>query len=620
MVSGAGLAAAAAGLAHADPPPASLVRPVPGATGSVLGPPAPPPKPEVQDQGAETVISGAVTGLNVRIQPASHPKLPSADDLKQLKVPLVDRNGVWQPGPEGTPGIALGDLRGPISSASAYVCSKSVLAFFRDKGIDGVVTRVVAPETGKSGDLVVAVMVGTVTGVRTRSYETDGSEKVNSPEYARIAARSPVVPAKDGDAATLLQQQMLEDYLSQLNRLPGRQVSSDIGPGDVPGTVLLDYLVQDRKPFIVQLQGSNTGTPANGRWIEQLGIIGTRLLGLDDVLDIRAATNTFQGIYSVDGSWEGRFGDLDALRWRVSGDWSQYDASDVGIIGNNFTGTTWGGGGALVWNCLQVHDFFMDLEGGARVWYSAVDQALGDRGSSVFLTPYVQLNFFQQTRDSLLSANVGLEWTGANGSPYDLEVMGRTNPSTEWWTFRGMAMYSVFLDGVFDPNAMTAVHQLTARMSWQYIPGQARATPVSQNIVGGFYTVRGYAQALAVGDNTVVGSLQYDFHLLRALPDSPAGELFGKPFRWTTETGTGMPPSWDISPHVFFDAGYTSVNGPTAGEVPSATLTAAGIGVTAMIGTDLSVTLDWGIALQGQSDLGVNAGDTQLWFVGSINF
>jgi len=98
------------------------------------------------------------------------------------------------------------------------------------------------------------------------------------------------------------------------------------------------------------------------------------------------------------------------------------------------------------------------------------------------------------------------------------------------------------------------------------------------------------------------------------------GEMFGQPFRWTTEAGTGMPPPWDLSPHVFFDAGYTSVNGSTPGELPDATLASVGIGITAMVGVDFSVTLDWGIALSSDPGLGVETGDSQLWFVGSISF
>jgi hemolysin activation/secretion protein len=311
---------------------------------------------------------------------------------------------------------------------------------------------------------------------------------------------------------------------------------------------------------------------------------------------------------------------VDELRWRAEGDWSQYDASDVGIQGNNFTGVTAGGGGSLAWNFLQSGEFFMDLEGGVRGWYSSVDQALGAAGSSAFITPYGQLNFFRQTRNSMLSATMGLEYTGANGSTADLITMGRLNPSRQWWIFKGDALYTAFLDSLFTPGADTAVHQFTARASWQTSLGNARPTPVAQNIVGGFYTVRGYPQAASVGDNTVVGSIQYDFHLLRALPAGAPGEMFGQPFRWTTDAETGMSPSWDISPHVFFDAGYTSVNGSTVGELPSATLTAAGIGVTMMVGLDFSLTVDWGIALHDEPGLGVSAGDSQVWFVGSISF
>jgi hemolysin activation/secretion protein len=593
---------------------------MPGSVGSLIGPPPPVAAPDAIDPGDETVISGTVDGLVVRIQPASHPGLPTPEDIDTLAVPLALRDGVWQPAPAGADPVPLRTVKGQISSASASVISKVVLAYFRERRIDGVVARVVAPEPGKKAPLLVAVMVGTVSNVRTRAIGADGSESVDAPDNARIATNSPLQANAEGGAATLLRQEMLEDYLFRLNRMPGRQVSSDIVPGDLPGTVTLDYLLQERRMFTVQLQGSNTGTEQNGRWIEQLGIIGTRILNLDDVLDIRGATNTFDGVYSISGSWEGRMGEIDQLRWRASGDWSSYDASDVGIQGNNFTGVTWGAGGALAWNFVQVHDLFIDLEAGCRGWYSDVDQSFGTFGSSYFVTPYGQLNFFSQTRNAVFSANVGFEWTGASGSPADLTTMGRLNPSAEWWTIRGDAVYTTFLDQLCDPNSDSAVHQITARVGGQWIPGGARATPVAQNVVGGFYTVRGYAQALSVGDNTVAGSLQYDFHVTRALPASPAGEIFGKPFRWTTESGTGMPPSWDVSPHVFFDAGYTSTNGPTVGELSSATLTSVGIGVTAMVGTNFSITVDWGIALQDVSALGVQAGDSQVWFVGSLSF
>jgi hemolysin activation/secretion protein len=604
----------------ADPPPASISRPIAGSAGSLITPPPPKPRTEEPVVGDEKDLSGDVDGVSVRIQPAGHPGLPDPRQVESIPVRLEKRDGAWQPAAEGAPAVELGTIRGTMSAAAVSVCSRAVLEAFRARGVDGVVARVVTPEPGKRGPLVVAVVAGTVSGVRTRTIEEDASQKLDDPRNARIAERSPLRQAAEGEAATLLKEQLIDDYLHQLNRTPGRQVSADIVPGDLPGTVFLDYLLQDRKMFMVQVQGSNTGTEQNGRWIEQVGVLGTRILNLDDVMTIQGATNTFDGVYAVNGSWEGRMGDVDQLRWRVEGDWSSYDASDVGIQGNNFTGLTGGGGGSLAWNFLQAHDLFLDLQLGARGWYSSVDQAFGGSGSSAFITPSGQINIFRQNHDSVLSASIGLDYTGANGSTADLTTMGRLNPSRQWWIFRGDALYTFFLDGLFDPGTTSAVHQLTARTSWQLTFGEARPTPVSQGIMGGFYTVRGYPQAAAVGDNTVFGSLQYDFHLLRALPASKATDIFGKPFRWTTEEGTGLPPSWDISPHVFFDAGYTTVNGPTVGELPSATLTSAGIGVTVMIGSDFSVTLDWGIALHGEPGLGVGAGDSQVWFVGSFSF
>lgn len=615
-IAGAGVAAAAI----ADPPPSSLVRPPQTSAGDQLKPAGPKPAKPQAGLGDEQTLSGVVTGIDLRVQPKDHPALPSVQEIGAVLVPVAQREGVWQPAPAGAAPVALDSIRGPISAAGANACSRAVFELFRARHIDGVVTRIVLPEPGKDGPMIVAVVVGTVSGVRVRSFEADGSEKVGDPRHDRIVANSPVQPTQDGAAGELLRQELLEDYLSQLNRLPGRMVSSDIAPGDQPGTVLLEYMLRDRKTFMVELQGSNTATEQNGRWMEQLGIVGTRLLDLDDVLDLRAATNTFNGIYSVSGGWEGRFGSTNTLRWRFEGDWSEYNASDVGIVGNNFTGTTWGLAGSMAWNFLQLRELFVDLEGGVRGWYSSVDQALGTTGSSAFATPFVRVNAYRQTGASALSANVTLDWTGSNGSTADLTTLGRTDPSGSWFNFHGDVMYTAFLDALLDPAGGSAVHQLTARGSWQWTPGGSRPTPVAQNVIGGYYTVRGYPQAVAVGDNTLVASLQYDFHLLRVLPETEASEIFGKPFRWTTEKGTGAAPSWDLSPHVFLDAGWSDVNAPTAGEPGSATLVALGGGVTVLVGSDFSVTLDVGVALNDQPTLGVDAGDAQVWFIGSLAF
>ena len=62
-------------------------------------------------------------------------------------------------------------------------------------------------------------------------------------------------------------------------------------------------------------------------------------------------------------------------------------------------------------------------------------------------------------------------------------------------------------------------------MRGQYAFG-ARLVPQYQQIAGGLYTVRGYEQAEVAGDNLVLGSAEYRFHLPRFLsPDTTPPEL-----------------------------------------------------------------------------------------------
>lgn len=92
---------------------------------------------------------------------------------------------------------------------------------------------------------------------------------------------------------------------------------------------------------------------------------------------------------------------------------------------------------------------------------------------------------------------------------------------------------SFYLDGIgeWNPRPSRLVHEIAMRFSGQYAFND-RLIPNEQAVAGGLYTVRGYPESVVAGDTAIYGSVEYRFHLPRALPnDENPPTAFGRPFR-----------------------------------------------------------------------------------------
>ena len=70
----------------------------------------------------------------------------------------------------------------------------------------------------------------------------------------------------------------------------------------------------------------------------------------DDIFTLEYSTPCFQDSQALVGSYEAPILDIDRLRLRLSGSWSEYQASEVGVANMIFEGKSWTAGGDLILN------------------------------------------------------------------------------------------------------------------------------------------------------------------------------------------------------------------------------------------------------------------------------
>lgn len=458
-------------------------------------------------------------------------------------------------------------------------------------------------------------------------------ERINNPLHAYVKAGSPLQgppaaapapgrparspeeqpeeqPAEPAEApeaqrGSLIRRDQLDDYVARLNRHPGRRVDVAIAPADAdsPGEVLVDYLVNENNPWTIYAQVSNTGTRNTDLWRERFGFSNTQLTGNDDILRLDFITAGFQDTSALIASYEFPIGS-DALRGRVYGSLSEFTASDVGLGGENFTGTGWNIGGEGIWNLYQKHDLFVDGVAGFRAQRVCVEnEVLEVAGNATFYIPYVGVRASRETEASSSYGALTLESTIGNPSQEQVDNMGRAEPDKNWTVLQYEAGTSFFLEPIFFPDARrpqdgaTLAHEMAISLHGQWAFDN-RLIPNAEDTAGGLSTVRGYPESVVAGDSTIIGTLEYRFHLARAMgvePDPTATPLFGQPFRYRPQQAYGQA-DWDLILKTFLDAGRV-VNSDRLEFETDETLVGTGLGVELQIMRNFSARVDWGIAL-----------------------
>lgn len=662
-----------------------------GVTGTALAQQVPPdvepPAAEAPEQPAETpkpneAAEGEAAGEPVdeelapqwiRASPlvlrysGSGVGLPTISELHEVRVDLVvtaeglDVPGADQTGDAFTVGqLCDGTSRTLSMRAVERVCA-AVFAVLNDRGLVGVLvapdpervdwqTREVFDEEEAELSLLIYVaVVGEVRSVASGDRIKE-SDRVNSSKHEAIRRKSPIKTVDEDPERAYISRRAIDDYVLRLNRHPGRRVDVAIAPTASRDKAVLDYLVSENKPITLYAQLSNTGTEDTDEWRERFGFTHTQLTGRDDILSVDYITAGFSEAHAVITSYDTPLFDSDRFRLRLYGNFSSFQASDVGLANEQFSGESWTLGAEFVYNFLQTRmpgqaqdrALFVDAFAGARWQSISVTNELAevDGDDDVFL-PRVGLRAESRNDVETFGATAAIEWSmpGVSGSDEEeLEKLGRLNVDEEWVTFQFDVGYSFFLEPLinvdewqrprvptprgdakrFDPGLSTLAHELAlgVRGQWAF---NHRLIPNAEQVVGGLYTVRGYPESVVAGDSVIVGTLEYRFHVPRALSIQPEpSRLFGRDFRLRPQQQYGRP-DWDLVLRAFVDAGHV-VNSDREDYEKDESLVGAGLGAELLLYQNLSVRMDWGMALDDVDNQNVKAGSNRFHFVFTLLF
>ena len=457
-------------------------------------------------------------------------------------------------------------------------------------------------------------------------------ERIDNPVHEKLRRQSPIQPGFDEPKKRrdLLRRDRLDDYVYYLSRHPGRRVDIALSPSDQVGGVLLDYLVTENKPLSIYSQTSNTGTSQTDTIRQRFGLVHNQLTDNDDILLLDFMTS-FDAVNAVTTSYESPIPGTERLRWRLSGGWNEFTAREVGRFDDVFKGASWFAGGEVIYTFYQDGNLFLDLLAGVRFQHIMVDNRVTFViGEADFFLPHIGVRLDHRGDWYRTSGVVLAEWNSGRitpTNPTELNRLGRLFPDADFgllrWDLRGQVFLEPLLDrGAWEdpstPESSTLAHEFALSFRGQWSAGN-RLVPQFEQVIGGLYSVRGYAQSVLAGDSVLVLNAEYRFHLPRALGIQPVpAELFGEPFRFVPQAVFGRP-DWDLIFRGFFDVGRTYVSKKLPFE-SDGILMGAGVGVELQLKQNLDVRVDWGVALRDVPSRGVEAGSSRLYFVLSLAF
>jgi len=333
---------------------------------------------------------------------------------------------------------------------------------------------------------------------------------------------------------------------------------------------------------------------------------------------------------------------VDRLRWGIDFGWNRSnagrDSTFTGLDNDPVRSTQFDGGGHLTYETFQHRNFFIDLIGGLGVSDLRVENDIsGDtnNGRATLVLPRLGLHAERINQLSTLTFDTAVQGQVNSISEGDLENLGRAETDERYATLDFNFGYSAFLEPLLRPEAWrdpsnelsaTLAHELSLGVRGQY-GFDYRLIPQASQTLGGLFSVRGYDQSVAVGDTIVVGSLEYRFHIPRALPVSRRPlelPLIGD-FRVTPQQVYGRP-DWDFILRAFLDAGRAIRTDPSGNESLSAaevdqTLVGAGFGAELVVRSNLRVRADYAFALKktnGNINNPASVGDDALHLLFSV--
>jgi hypothetical protein len=477
--------------------------------------------------------------------------VPDLASIAQLSVPLVrGPDGYRAPAKDEThtEQVSLNRPAGtppaPFTASAIRAIDQAVADEFSRQGIVGVIVRPNPQDIGPSSGrdlrppertaLRLVVLVNRVAEMHTiaSGWRVSEEERIDNPVHARILENSPV---QVGDR---VDREELDDYVDFLNRHPARWVDMTLGASGMPAGARLDYLVAEGRPYTAYFQASNTGTDETSDWRERFGFTHNQLTNRDDILQLDYITGDFDSVNAFYGSYDSPipFPWLrpDRVRASADGQWSEYDASDVGIEDSDFQGSQWITGGRVKANVFQYGDIFVDLFTGAHYEHYDADsrpvEGAREHGSVNWFFPEVGATVERRTEISQIFGSVsgkfsvpdlaGTDEDDIAGTFPGAEPLGRTGVhETQVNILRWEAVTSFFMVPFFfpvkEPDSSLSASDLSNEvyLSFRGQYTNDRLIPAMQEVAGGLETVRGWPQSFIAADSLYLARVEVNGNL-----------------------------------------------------------------------------------------------------------
>jgi hemolysin activation/secretion protein len=442
------------------------------------------------------------------------------------------------------------------------------------------------------GILPINILEAPVSEVRIKYFNAERKEVEKG--YLRRSALEEWSPVKRDKVAS---QKELDYLVNLLNLDPDRHVSAVVSRGAEPNTLAIEYDVYETSPWHFFIQADNSGTDER-QWAPRAGVINTNLLGIDDRFTalVQAALDSISDNYSVFGSYD--FPVMGPrLRLNVYGGYSEFDIyPESGPF--NFLGSGSFYGGILSYNIYQEQNWFFDVTGSLSEEKSKINSTAEELfGTDVFASDITMqlwgvganIHHRDDMSNTSLTFNRVQNFGGSGQDDFwDPATFtgARVNADRDFSIYTFSAGHSQYMD----PKK---VQQFRGIFRW--IEPTERLVPAKMTSFGGMYSVRGYEEYEIVADGGILGSVQYEYDLIR---DKQATE----PVTIANEEIKRL------APLAFFDYGRAKIKSPVPGEESSQTLYSVGLGLAVEIGNNFSGALYYGVPLKSTEDTSSGSG------------
>lgn len=463
------------------------------------------------------------------------------------------------------------------------------------------------------------VWLGEVVERRTIAKGTriKGDDLINNSKHRKILKNSPFNKHFESQASDsiLINKDILDVYVGRLNRLRNRTVYMALSRADKVNEYVLDYLVIEPKPWVGYVQVSNTGTEATGEWRERIGGVYYQVTNNDDILSIDYFTAEFDSANAAIAAYEIPLVMPDYLKFKAYGSYSDFTAENLIIeTGPDAEGTTISYGAEFAYTPFYYMEHFFTAVLGFRYEDISVEGVFANEGIAEFLSPYLRLEITKNKLEHTSIFSCRYEKNIKDNNQNEFQNLGRQFLADDFSLFSFRFYQSFFVEpllpgydeakpGKWLSNSL--VHELAFSLRGQYLEQKdARLAPQKQFYAGGFFSVRGYNESAARGDEGIIGSIEYRLHLARLLkplslldeevPERQSGTTRTQErFNYRAPSLYGFP-DWDLLVRGFIDWAKLSINSPLNTEIEQ-DLLSYGLGFEFQYQSRFNVRLDYGI-------------------------